>query len=206
MGLPYTSPMEPRVLDLLDLTVSQAVLMLHQALEEAPHEALDVVFPPEEMLRDNLTRVLAARGRAASLRREQGYWLLEVGSTGAHAAVAPLPPPPVIHAPAPAGPRPVVLTRDGFGSSRSGLGRRLLLGVLEQVPENTPWLVLVLDGTLLLEDAQGLAGLRRLQERGIPVRIGRGSAVLLEEAAEAFEILEDVVWQRALAGGEATVL
>lgn len=198
--------MEPRVLDLLDLTVSQAVLMLHQALEEAPHEALDVVFPPEEMLRDNLMRVLAARGRAASLRRDQGYWLLEVGAARAHAAVAPLPPPAVIHAPVLPGPRPVVITRDGFGIGRSGLGRRLLLGVLEQVPEGTPWLVLILDGVLLLEDTQGLAGLRQLLDRGIPVRVGRGSSVLLGEAAEGFEILEDVVWQRALAGGEATVL
>ncbi len=198
----YTSPMEPKLLDLLDLTVSQSVLMLHQALEDHPGEALDVAIPPEEMLRDNLVRLLAQRGRQAGVHREQGWWRLEIAPTSLASlpTVIPLPPPPVLKPAL----RPALLLRESLGAGRSGQGRRLLLGVLRQLPEGTPWLVLALDGLHLLEDPEAVRVLEELQGRGIPVLLSRECALLTEN--DGFEIQEDLIWQRALAGGQVTVL
>ncbi len=194
--------MEPQTLDLLDFTVSQSVLMLHQALETSGGEALEVIFQPEELFRDNLLRVAAQRGRRATLRCEAGAWVLALEAATTVPVLSPLPAPAVI----PSGHGPLVVSREALGGGGSGLGRRLLLGTLRQLPPETPWVVLILDGLRLLEDAEGRAALAELQARGIPVRMSRESSLLVGEAGDGFEPMEDVLWQRALAGGQARLL
>ncbi len=200
-------------LELMDLTVSQAVLELGRVLEAHAGVRLRILLGPDDMVRHNILRLLERKGRSAQSTRAPQGWTLEVLPQDPH---RPSPATPMISAlaaqavlPVPAGrpaPAPLLLTRSYLDPGHPLLGRRLLLGVLDQLPEGTPWLALVLDALQLLEDPQALSLLRRLHGRGILVRVSRECQMLFGADLEGFEEIADVEWQRLLASGEMRLL
>lgn len=201
--------MDILTLELFDVTVSQAVLDVNRALEEGPTVPLRVLLRGDDMLRLNVLKVLERHGRTVAEQRVGGRIQLDVGPGEAPTVPpppAPLPlpaPPPVV---APAGVAPVLLLRSALGPGDAMLGRRLLLGVLAQLPGDTPWLTLGMEALDLLEDGQALQVLRALQGRGIGVRVSSDSLLFLGGSVGDFDVIEDAEWQRLLARGALRVL
>lgn len=194
--------METLTLELLDTTVGQAVMELQTALSQNPVAALEILLGPDETIRHNIVRVLEKHGRRVESRRQGSIWHLEVaGSRSAPPSapvVAPIPalpaaPRPTIH--------PVLLLRSAFTPGDPALGRRLLLGVLQTLGGDTPWVGLAHQGIELLEDPTALQVLRGCQDRGIPVRLSSESLLFMGGDPGPFEVMEDQEWQRLLGRG-----
>ncbi len=205
--------MDILTLELFDVTVSEALREVNRVLEDHPGLPLRIVIGGDEMLLHNVQRFLERSGRTATPFREGSGWRVETASTAAQPpALAPAPARAVepvarvVPAPSKASPRPLLLTRASLGAGNGGVGRRLLLGVLRELDPQVPWLGLALEATGLLEDAEALALLTALQERGTPVRISRGSLLFPDGPEGAFEVIEDSQWQRLAGKGELTVL
>lgn len=201
-------------LELRDVTVSQAVLELHAAL--AGHRGpLAVHLGRDEMIASNLLKLCERQGRRATLSREGGRLHLQIAEgepsapeAGVREEVPPsrLAPLAVPVLPPPPDPKGVLLTRSRLGAANTPTGRRMLLGVLEQLPPGTPRLILALEALDLLEDQQGRAVLARLAERGIAVGLCRESLLFQGEGAGAFDVVPDGTWQRALAEDRLRIL
>lgn len=196
--------MDILTLELLDVTVFQALLELRAQMAEHPGEALRI-RGEDDMLRINVAGFLEKQGRVARQTQQGRRWELIVA-----AAPAPVPAPapsPVAASPAlQAEARPVVLLRSAFAPGDRALGRRLLLGTLAHLEPGTPWLCLAHQALELLEDPLALEALRALQARGIPVRLSLASLAHGGLDGEGFDPMPDADWQRLLARGGATVL
>jgi hypothetical protein len=207
-------------LELFDVTVSEAIRETARALDQHPGLPLRILLGGDGMVRHNVVRLLERSGHAAQPQPEGAHWRIDIaGLPGAAqlpapAAMRPLAPTaPAVDAP-PQGLsqpacRPLLLTRSRLGSGTpvgQDAGRRLLLGVLDNLDPAVPWLGLALEGLELLEDDQALALLERLRARGVRVRISRDSQLFPSEWGERFELLEDSHWQRLAGRGELTII
>ncbi len=200
--------MDILTLELFDVTVSRALLDVKNAMERHPGIAMRILVDSDEMLRVNLASFLERQGRPASLRSLGSHWQLDVpGDPSPIPALQPQALPALeAPAPAPSGPRPLLLLRSAFAPGDRALGRQLLLGVLEHLEAGTPWVLLAHDALELLEDPRALELLRGLQARGISVRLSRGSLDYLGRSETPFEPMEDAQWQIILGKGGFTVL
>lgn len=207
--------MDILTLELLDVTVFQALLELRSLLAEQPGVPLRILGE-DEMLRINVAGFLEKQGRVARLVQQGPQWELLVA---AGAVPSPLPasaPPP----PAPPALPPVLLLRSAFAPGDRALGRRLLLETLSHLDSGTPWVGLAHQAVELLEDPLAVAAFETLQARGIPVRVsaaslahagagagaGTGTGTGDGTGADRFELMADAVWQKLLARGGVTVL
>lgn len=190
--------MDILTLELLDVTVFQALLELRALMDEHPGEAL-VIRGEDETLRLNVAGYLEKQGRPVRLVRSGNPWELQVPA-GALSRPAPPAPPP-----RPAIP-PVLLLRSAFAPGDRALGRRLLLETLGQVDSATPWLCLAHQGVELLEDPLAVEALEDLQARGVPVQVSEASLAHAGQDPGAFQVVPDPGWQRLLGQGGLTVL
>jgi len=201
-------------LELFDVTVSRALQDVKSALERHPGLPMRILVDSDEMLRLNLARFLERQGRTASLKSMGSHWQLDVPADLKPSAAPretvpqPLQPfqAPLAAAQAPPAPRPVVLLRSAFAPGDRALGRQLLLGVLQHLEGSTPWLLLAHGALELLEDPRALEILQDLRNRGVSVRVSRGSLEYLGHSQAPFEPMEDAEWQTILGRGELTVL
>ena len=206
--------MDILTLELFDVTVSAALKEIDRAVGDHPGQRLRILLGGDQMLQHNIMRFLERHGRTPTLKSERGHWRIDADGP-APAGPSPalqLAPQPELMAhpvapdsgpPAPAAAlNPLLLTRATMG--QGGAGRRVLLGVLNQLEPGVPWVCLALEGLELLEDPQALRALEALQARGIPVRISR-EGQLFATGDSPFEIMEDSQWQR-LAGRGAIVI
>jgi GNAT superfamily N-acetyltransferase len=190
--------MDILTLELLDVTVFQALLELRAQLAEHPGEALRV-RGEDEMLRINVTGYLEKQGRSVRLTQPGTPWELMV------APAAQLSVPPMATLPE-AKPRPVLLLRSAFAPGDRALGRRLLLETVAQLEPGTPWLCLAHQAVELLEDPGAVAILEGLRGRGIAIQVSASSLAHARQENAGFDLVQDEDWQRLLARGLLTVL
>ncbi|WLT33093.1 hypothetical protein [Geothrix sp. PMB-07] len=191
--------MDILTLELLDVTVFQALLELRGLLQDHPGEPLRI-RGEEELLRVNVTGFLEKQGRTVRVNRAGIPWELQV---------APGPRPvPVLSplAPAPPAVMPVLLLRSAFAPGDRALGRRLLLETIARLEVGTPWLCLAHQAVELLEDPGAVALLEGLRGRGIPVQVSAASLAHSGQESSGFEVVSDEVWQKLLVRGGVTVL
>ena len=191
--------MDILTLELFDMTASQAVRELQRALES--HGALALrISGSEEMVLHNVRRFLERNGRGHRAVQEGARaWRVDVDPPQA----APAPVQVVALTPAfrPPQPKPVLLLRSAFLPGDRVLGRRLLLGVLAEVEDRTPWVCLAHEALELLEDPAAVELLERLEARGIRVLVSEGSRAY-HLLSPPFASLPDVQWQALAAHGE----
>jgi hypothetical protein len=188
--------MDILTLELLDVTVFQALLELKGLLEDHPGEAMRI-RGEDDLLRVNVTGFLEKQGRTVRPIRQGGQWELQVAQ-GAR-------PMPVASSAAPAI-RPVLLLRGAFAPGDRALGRRLLLETLAQLEPGTPWLCLAHQAVELLDDPGAVAILVGLRGRGIPIHVSASSLDHAGQESAGFDLVADEGWQKLLARGGVTVL
>ena len=186
--------MDILTLELLDVTVFQALLELRAQLAEHPGEPLRI-RGEDEMLRVNVAGYLEKQGRGVRQTQQGSQWELVVAAVFKPSV-----------APVAATPRPVLLLRSAFAPGDRALGRRLLLETLAQLEPGTPWLCLAHQAVELLEDPGAVAILEGLQERGISVRVSAPSLAHARQADGGFDLVPDADWQKLLARGLVNVL
>lgn len=194
--------MDILTLELGDVTVSQALLEVKAALERHPALPLRILTGPNEMLQVNLARFLTRLGHPPVVHPEGRGWRLEVPGR----PMRPLPVAPPAEAPPSGRSRPVLLLRSAFAPGDRALGRRLLLGILDRLPADTPWLGLAHEALDLLEDPAALEHLARVQARGTVVRVCEASQAYLGLHGPGFQALPAEEWQALAAGGELILL
>jgi hypothetical protein len=192
--------MDILTLELLDVTVFQALLELRELLAEHPGEALRI-RGGDDLLCLNVASYLERQGRPARQIRQGDQWELQVPSAPRAQSVPSVPSVPSRPAPA-----PVLVLRSAFAPGDRALGRRLLLETLGHVPAGTPWVCLAHQAIELLDDPLALEVLQKLRGRGIPVRLSQGSLAHAGITAGASEIMGDETWQALLGQGAVTVL
>jgi hypothetical protein len=190
--------MDILTLELLDVTVFQALLELRAQLAEHPGEPLRI-RGEDEMLRLNVAGYLDKQGRGVRQTQQGNQWELVVAAVFKPSVA------PVTVAPQ-ATPRPVLLLRSAFAPGDRALGRRLLLETLAQLEPGTPWLCLAHQAVELLEDPGAVALLEGLQERGIAIRVSASSLAHARQENGGFNLVPDADWQKLLARGLLTVL
>jgi hypothetical protein len=188
--------MDTLTLELLDVTVFQALLELRGLLADHPGEAMRI-RGEDDLLRVNVTGFLEKQGRIVRPVREGGHWELHVAQGARPVAVAP----PVVRTA-----RPLLLLRSAFAPGDRALGRRLLLETLSRVETGVPWLCLAHQAVELLEDPSAVAVLKAVQQRGVPVQVSSASLVDGGLESAGFDLVPDEAWQRLLVRGEVTVL
>lgn len=191
-----TPLMDILTLELLDVTVFQALLELRELLADHPGEAMRI-RGEDDLLRVNVQGFLEKQGRTARLVRQGGQWELQVP----HSAKA-----PALAEPEPPAPPPVLLLRSAFAPGDRALGRRLLLDTLAHLEPGTPWLCLAHQAVELLEDPGAVAILEGLRGRGIPVQVSAASLGHGGQDGAGFEEVADERWQKLLARGAVNLL
>jgi hypothetical protein len=188
--------MDILTLELLDVTVFQALLELRGLLEDHPGEAMRI-RGEDDLLRMNVTGFLEKQGRVVRLSRQGAAWELQVAQ-----GVRPAP----LVSPGTATHPPVLLMRSAFAPGDRALGRRLLLETLARLDPGVPWLCLAHQAVDLLEDPGAVAILEALRARGIPVHVSASSLAHVGLEAHGFNPVSDDDWQTLLARGRVTVL
>jgi hypothetical protein len=188
--------MDMLTLELLDVTVFQALLELRGLLADHPGESMRILGE-DDLLRTNVTGFLEKQGRQVRLVRQGAQWEL-------HVAQGPRPI-PLVSLAAPAV-RPVLLLRSAFAPGDRALGRRLLLETLSRLEPGTPWLCLAHQAVELLDDPGALAILEGLKGRGVPVQVSAASVAHGGQEPTGFDQVADADWQKLLARGGVTVL
>lgn len=194
--------MDILTLELFDVTVSQALREVRDAMDRHPGMPLRILVDSDEMVRSNLERLLERQGRPSVPRNLGGRWQFDLPASSVQATPVPAaePRPVLVSHP------PVLMLRNAFAPGDRALGRQLLLGVLATLQTGTPWVLLAHDALELLEDPAALECLKGLEARGIPVRLSEASAAFLGRREAPFPIVADTSWQSALGRGELTVL
>jgi hypothetical protein len=188
--------MDILTLELLDVTVFQALLELRGLLMDHPGEALRI-RGADDLLRVNVTGFLEKQGRSARLIRQGGQWELQVAQAGRPVPlVAPVAPPV----------RPILLLRSAFAPGDRALGRRLLLETLFHLEPGTPWICLAHQAVELLDDPGAVAILKGLRTRGIPIHVSVSSLAHGGQEDAGFDLVSDEGWQKLLVRGGVTVL
>jgi hypothetical protein len=188
--------MDILTLELLDVTVFQALLELKGLLGDHPGEALRI-RGEDDLLKVNVAGFLEKQGRMVRQVQQGGQWELQVAQGG-----RPLPE----AAPTAPAPRPVLLLRSAFAPGDRALGRRLLLGTLSHLEPGTPWLCLAHQAVELLDDPGAVAILEGLKGRGVPVHVSASSLVHGGQEPAGLDLVPDEGWQKLLARGGVTVL
>jgi len=188
--------MDILTLQLLDVTVFQALLELRGLLADHPGEAMRI-RGEDDLLRVNVAGFLEKQGRTARLIRQGGQWELQVAQ-----AARPVP----LVSPAAPSLHPVLLLRSAFAPGDRALGRRLLLETLSRLESGTPWFCLAHQAVELLEDPGAVAILEGLRGRGIPIHVSAASLTHAGLETAAFDLVHDDGWQKLLARGGVTVL
>ncbi len=188
--------MDILTLELLDVTVFQALLELKGLLADHPGEPLRIQGE-EELLRVNVLSYLEKQGRTARSVRQGHHWELQVAQSSR--------PQPVLVPAAPVQ-KPVLVLRSAFAPGDRALGRRLLLETLSHLETGLPWLCLAHQAVELVEDPGALAILEGLKGRGIPIHISAASLAHAGLEAPGFDQIPDEGWQKLLARGMVTVL
>jgi len=188
--------MDILTLELLDVTVFQALLELRGLLADHPGEAMRI-RGEDDLLRVNVTGFLEKQGRAVRVVRQGALWELQVAQASR--------PVPLVSPGAPAV-RPVLLLRSAFAPGDRALGRRLLLETLEQLEPGTPWLCLAHQAVELLEDPGAVKILESLKGRGIPVHVSAVSLAHSGLMTTSFDQVPDLGWQKLLVRGGLSVL
>jgi len=188
--------MDILTLELLDVTVFQALLELRGLLADHPGEAM-CIRGEDDLLRVNVTGFLEKQGRVVRAIRQGPLWELQVAQ-----ASRPVP----LVSPTTPTVRPVLLLRSAFAPGDRALGRRLLLETLEQLELGTPWICLAHQALELLDDPGAVGILEGLKARGIPVHLSAASLSHSGQEAGGFDLVPDGGWQRLLARGGLTVL
>jgi hypothetical protein len=188
--------MDILTLELLDVTVFQALLELRGLLADHPGQAMRI-RGEDDLLRMNVAGFLEKQGRTARLVRQGERWELQVAQ-----AARPIP----LVSPAAPTIRPVLLLRSAFAPGDRALGRRLLLETLSHLEAGTPWICLAHQAVELLEDPGAVAILEGLRGRGIPIHLSASSLAHGGQQTAAFDLVPDEGWQRLLARGGVTVL
>jgi hypothetical protein len=189
--------MDILTLELLDVTVFQALLELRGLLADHPGEAMRI-RGEDDLLRVNVTGFLEKQGRAVRVVRQGPLWELQVAQGSQPAPPAAPPAAPSV--------RPVLLLRSAFAPGDRALGRRLLLETLEQLEPGTPWLCLAHQAVELLDDPGAVTVLEGLRTRGIPVHVSAASLAHGGQGTGGFDQVPDGGWQKLLARGGITVL
>jgi hypothetical protein len=192
--------MDILTLELLDVTVFQALLELRELLADHPGEAMRI-RGEDDLLRVNVQGFLEKQGRTTRLVQQGGQWELQVP----HSVKVPAPVPASAAAEPPA-PPPVLLLRSAFAPGDRALGRRLLLDTLSHLAPGTPWICLAHQAVELLEDPGAVAILEGLRGRGIPVQVSAASLGHTGQEAAGFEEVADERWQKLLARGGVNLL
>ena len=188
--------MDILTLELLDVTVFQALLELRGLLADHPGEAMRI-RGEDDLLRVNVTGFLEKQGRTVRVIRQGAQWELQVAQASrAIPLVSPLS----------STARPILLLRAAFAPGDRALGRRLLLETLAQLESGTPWVCLAHQAVELLEDPGAVAILEGLKGRGIPVHVSAASLAHGGQAPSGFDQIPDEGWQKLLARGGLTVL
>lgn len=190
--------MDILTLELLDVTVFQALVELRALLAEHPGESMRI-RGEDDLLRMNVAGFLEKQGRTARVVRQGAQWELLVPP-------ASRPIPLVSLAPTMPAPAPVLLLRSAFAPGDRALGRRLLLETLSHLELSTPWICLAHQAVELLEDPGAVAILEGLRGRGIPVHVSAASLAHGGQDAAGFDPIPDEGWQKLLARGDVTVL
>ena len=188
--------MDILTLELLDVTVFQALLELRGLLADHPGEPLRI-RGEDDLLRVNITGFLEKQGRMVRVARHGTPWELQVAQSAR--------PVPLVKAMPPSS-RPVLLLRGAFAPGDRALGRRLLLETLSQLEAGTPWLCLAHQAVELLDDPGAVAILEELRGRGIPVHVSAASLAHAGLESLGFDQVSDEGWQKLLARGHVTVL
>ncbi len=188
--------MDILTLELLDVTVFQALLELKTLLADHPGEAMRI-RGEDDLLRVNVVGFLEKQGRTARTVRQGGQW--EVLVAQASRAI------PLVSPSAPTLP-PVLLLRSAFAPGDRALGRRLLLETLAHLEPGTPWLCLAHAAVELLDDPGAVAILEGLKGRGIPVHVSASSLAHGGQETAGFDLIPDEGWQKLLGRGGVTVL
>lgn len=188
--------MDILTLELLDVTVFQALLELKGLLGDHPGEPMRI-RGEDDLLRMNVTGFLEKQGRAVRLVRQGAHWELQVAQ-----AARPVP----LVTPAAPTLRPLLLLRSAFAPGDRALGRRLLLETLSHLESGIPWICLAHQAVELLEDPGALAILEGLRGRGIPIHVSAASLAHSGQGAAGFDQVPDEGWQKLLARGGMTVL
>ncbi|MBK7294922.1 MAG: hypothetical protein IPN91_14055 [Holophagaceae bacterium] len=188
--------MDILTLELLDVTVFQALLELRGLMADHPGEAMRI-RGEDDLLRVNVTGFLEKQGRAVRVVRQGALWELQVAQASR--------PVPLVSTVAPAV-RPVLLLRSAFAPGDRALGRRLLLDTLQQLEPGTPWLCLAHQAVELLEDPGAVAILESLKGRGIPVHVSAVSLAHSGLSTATFDQIPDEGWQKLLVRGGLSVL
>jgi len=188
--------MDILTLELLDVTVFQALIELKTLLAEHPGEAMHI-RGEDELLRMNVAGFLEKQGRTARLVRQGGQWELQVAQ-GARPIPLVSPVAPLI--------QPVLVLRSAFAPGDRALGRRLLLETLAHLEAGTPWLCLAHQAVELLEDPGAVAILDSLKDRGIPIHVSAASLAHGGQTSAGFDLIPDDGWQKLLVRGGLTVL
>lgn len=189
--------MDILTLELLDVTVFQALLELRGLLADHPGEAMRI-RGEDDLLRVNVTGFLEKQGRVVRVVRQGPLWELQVAPGSRPAPLVSPAGAPVV--------RPVLLLRAAFAPGDRALGRRLLLETLEQLEPGTPWLCLAHQAMELLEDPGAVGILEGIRSRGIPIRLSAASLAHGGQEAGGFEVVQDAEWQKLLARGSLSVL
>ena len=192
--------MDILTLELLDVTVFQALLELRGLLNDHPGEAIHI-RGEDELLRVNVTGFLEKQARAVRTVQQGPQWELQVAQS---MRLAPM------NAPVVSSPvsiiRPVLLLRSAFAPGDRALGRRLLLDTLSHLEAGIPWLCLAHQAVELLDDPGAVAILEGLKGRGIPVHVSAASLIHGGQESAGFDLVSDEGWQKLLARGGLTVL
>lgn len=195
--------MEVLTLELLDVTVSQALREIRDALERHPDLALRLVLGPDPMLRTNVEKLLERQGRTATVRRTGRDWTLDVPPGAATpTAITPTPAP----TPLPPPTKPVLLLRSAFTPGDRALGRQLLLETLRAMDPATSWLALAHDALDLLDDPSALAVLKELEGKGLSIRLSKATLAYAGRGVTPFPAMDDALWQKAMTSGNLVVL
>lgn len=188
--------MDILTLELLDVTVFQALLELRGLLNDHPGEAMRV-RGEDELLRVNVLGFLEKQGRAVRSVQQGHQWELQVAQS---MRLTPLAAPVVSTA------RPVLLLRSAFAPGDRALGRRLLLDTLSHLEHGIPWLCLAHQAVELLDDPGAVAILEGLKGRGIPIHVSAASLLHSGQESQGFDQVPDEGWQKLLGRGGITVL
>lgn len=208
--------MDTLILELFDLTISQALIEVRNALQKHTGR-IRILLPLDEMLRINLERLIEREGRNGNTQQVGSVFQMDLPVTHRLAAppLPPPPPPPVpIRTPLPApmlpadmaAPKHFLLLHSAFSPGERALGRQLLLGVLEQIHASDPTLTLAHAALELLEDPRAMEILLDLQAKGAKIQVSSGSLRYHGIQACPFALVEDDVWQKILAQGMLQIL
>jgi len=188
-------------IELLDLTVSQALIEVQRVLDTNPNSAIHIVLDDETHKR-NVIKLLDKHGRTVNVRTQGALIIIDVTALKRPAYLPPAVVIPVEPKSAPI--KPVLVLSGSIGIGDPLTGRRLLLEVLRRADKQIPWIGIAYEGASILKDSGSLKVLRELAASGVSIRVSKECMMFYSEEASGFEVMEDSEWQTLLIKGNVT--